>query len=219
MQASIRISSSAARLGIGLGALLSLVACTRSGITACTDELTVHPIPGDTTLAPSQQFTAQLLLSSCGGSESVSDVFAWRSQDSSVARVDGTTGRVTAMAAGYTRLIVLGASLANPDQLADFLLSPGPRVVPRLAILEQPQPEVHVTSLTTRVVHSDPEILHGEPVFRGTRVPVASLFDWLEGGETLAEWLDNFPGVTREQAMAVLEEAKATALAGARSSR
>jgi uncharacterized protein (DUF433 family) len=45
------------------------------------------------------------------------------------------------------------------------------------------------------------------------------LFDWLEGGETLAEWLENFPGVTREQAIAVLEEAKITALAGARSSR
>lgn len=76
-----------------------------------------------------------------------------------------------------------------------------------------------MTPTITRVVHSDPEILHGEPVFIGTRVPVASLFEWLEGGETLAEWLENFPGVTREQAIAVLEEAKATAVAGARSSR
>ena len=70
-----------------------------------------------------------------------------------------------------------------------------------------------------RVVHSDPEILGGVPVFVGTRVPVASLFDWLEDGESLNEWLDNFPGVRREQAVAVLEEAKASALAGARSTR
>jgi uncharacterized protein (DUF433 family) len=71
----------------------------------------------------------------------------------------------------------------------------------------------------SRVVHSDPQILGGEPVFVGTRVPVASLFDWLEGGETLDEWLDNFPGVTREQAIAVLEDAKASTVAGARPSR
>jgi uncharacterized protein (DUF433 family) len=70
-----------------------------------------------------------------------------------------------------------------------------------------------------RIVHSDPEILGGAPVFVGTRVPVASLFEWLEEGESLNEWLDNFPGVRREHAVAVLEEAKANAVAGARSSR
>lgn len=69
------------------------------------------------------------------------------------------------------------------------------------------------------VVHSDPGILGGEPVFVGTRVPVTSLFEWLEGGETLDEWLDNFPGVTREQAVSVLEDAKALTVAGARSTR
>ena len=70
-----------------------------------------------------------------------------------------------------------------------------------------------------RVVHSDPEILGGVPVFVGTRVPVASLFDWLEDGESLNEWLDNFPGVRREQAVGVLEEAKASSLACAHSTR
>ena len=58
-----------------------------------------------------------------------------------------------------------------------------------------------------RVVHSDPEIMSGTPVFVGTRVPLRNLFDYLEGNHSLAEFLDGFPGVSREQAMAVLEAA------------
>jgi uncharacterized protein (DUF433 family) len=54
------------------------------------------------------------------------------------------------------------------------------------------------------VVHSDPEIMGGTPVFRGTRVPVQTLLDYLEAGHSLAEFLDDFPSVTREQAIAVL---------------
>jgi uncharacterized protein (DUF433 family) len=69
----------------------------------------------------------------------------------------------------------------------------------------------------TQLVHSDPEILGGTPVFVGTRVPAQSLFDYLEGGETLDEFLHQFPSVTREQAIAVLDLARATVLAGARS--
>jgi uncharacterized protein (DUF433 family) len=61
----------------------------------------------------------------------------------------------------------------------------------------------------------DPEILSGTPVFRGSRVPVQNLFDYLEGGETLDAFLRQFPGVTREQAIAVLEEAKGRVLDGA----
>ena len=57
------------------------------------------------------------------------------------------------------------------------------------------------------VVHSDPEILSGTPVFTGTRVPFQALLDYLEGGDTLAEFLDDFPTVTREQAVAALEQA------------
>jgi uncharacterized protein (DUF433 family) len=67
------------------------------------------------------------------------------------------------------------------------------------------------------VVHSDPNILSGEPVFVGTRVPVQSLFDYLEGGETLDEFLHQFPSVTREQAIAAIELARDSVLAGARS--
>jgi len=66
------------------------------------------------------------------------------------------------------------------------------------------------------VVHSDPDILGGTPVFVGTRVPVKSLFDYLEGGETLDEFLTQFPSVKREQAVAALELARETVLARAR---
>jgi uncharacterized protein (DUF433 family) len=57
------------------------------------------------------------------------------------------------------------------------------------------------------IVRSDPEILGGTPVFAGTRVPVDALIDFLEGGETIEDFLENYPGVTREQVFAFLEEA------------
>jgi uncharacterized protein (DUF433 family) len=63
------------------------------------------------------------------------------------------------------------------------------------------------------IIHSDPEILGGTPVFVGTRVPVRILLDYLEGGESLEEFLDNYPSVSREQAVAFLEEAGRAALA------
>jgi len=59
------------------------------------------------------------------------------------------------------------------------------------------------------VIVSNPEILGGTPCFRGTRVPVDSLIDYLEAGDSLDEFLDNFPSVSREAAVAALEEAKA----------
>ena len=69
------------------------------------------------------------------------------------------------------------------------------------------------------VVHSDSEILGGTPVFVGTRVPFQTLLDYLEAGDTLDEFLDDFPTVTREQAIAALEQAKEALLADARSAR
>lgn len=60
-----------------------------------------------------------------------------------------------------------------------------------------------------RVIIRDPEILGGTPVFRGTRVPFQALLDYLEGGQTLDEFLDDFPTVTREAAVHALEDAKA----------
>ena len=55
------------------------------------------------------------------------------------------------------------------------------------------------------VVHRDPDILGGTPVFVGTRVPVKNLFDYLEAGDSLDAFLTSFPSVTREQAIAALE--------------
>jgi uncharacterized protein (DUF433 family) len=70
--------------------------------------------------------------------------------------------------------------------------------------------------LPTSVVQSDPEILGGTPVFVGTRVPAQSLFDYLEGGDTLDEFLRQFPTVKREQAVAALEQARDSVLTNAR---
>lgn len=63
------------------------------------------------------------------------------------------------------------------------------------------------------LITRDPEIMSGTPVFRGTRVPFQTLLDYLEGGETLDEFLDDFPTVTREMAIAALEHAKTLVLA------
>lgn len=70
---------------------------------------------------------------------------------------------------------------------------------------------------TLPVVHSDPDILGGTPVFVGTRVPVRNLLDYLEAGDSLDEFLVDFPTVTREQAVAALELAKQMLLAHANS--
>jgi uncharacterized protein (DUF433 family) len=58
------------------------------------------------------------------------------------------------------------------------------------------------------MVQSDPEILGGTPVFAGTRVPLQNLIDYLEGGESIGDFLDGFPSVTREQVIAVIEAGK-----------
>jgi uncharacterized protein (DUF433 family) len=63
------------------------------------------------------------------------------------------------------------------------------------------------------VIVQDPEVLSGQPVFRGTRVPFQALLDYLEGGDTLDQFLEQFPGVSRADAGAALEEAKALVLA------
>lgn len=61
----------------------------------------------------------------------------------------------------------------------------------------------------------DAETMHGQPVFRGTRVPVQTLFDYLEGRETLDDFLEGFPTVSRELAVAALEQARLLLLARA----
>lgn len=62
------------------------------------------------------------------------------------------------------------------------------------------------------LITSSPDILGGTPVFRGTRVPAQTLIEYLEGGQTIDEFLEGFPTVTHEQVIAFLEEAKARML-------
>jgi len=66
------------------------------------------------------------------------------------------------------------------------------------------------------VVHSDPDILGGTPVFVGTRVPLQALIDYIAGGHPLQAFLDDFPTVSRELAVAALEQAKAHLISDAR---
>ncbi len=67
--------------------------------------------------------------------------------------------------------------------------------------------------VVSSVVSQDPEILGGEPVFAGTRVPAKSLFDHLEAGDLIEDFLEGFPSVKREQVIALLEDSKAHVLA------
>ena len=65
----------------------------------------------------------------------------------------------------------------------------------------------------TDAITRDPEVMHGTPVFRGTRVPVQTLFDYLEGGDSLEDFLEGFPTVTRQLVVQVLEECQELRLA------
>jgi uncharacterized protein (DUF433 family) len=69
-----------------------------------------------------------------------------------------------------------------------------------------------MTSPKEPLISSTPGILGGTPVFRGTRVPVQTLIEYLEGGRTIDDFVDGFPTVTRQQVIAFLEEAKARML-------
>jgi uncharacterized protein (DUF433 family) len=62
-------------------------------------------------------------------------------------------------------------------------------------------------------VISNPSVLSGEPVFRGTRVPFKSLIDYLEHGRSLSEFMEDFPGVSRQDAIAALEQARSSLVA------
>lgn len=66
--------------------------------------------------------------------------------------------------------------------------------------------------MQTGLILVDPEIMSGEPVFAGTRVPVRNLIDYLTGGHSLDDFLEGFPGVTREQAVAFLDQASSALL-------
>ena len=73
--------------------------------------------------------------------------------------------------------------------------------------------QVSDTKPVTQAIARDPETMHSVPVFRGTRVPVQTLFDYLEGGETLDDFLQGFPTVSRALALEALAEARKLLLA------
>ena len=70
--------------------------------------------------------------------------------------------------------------------------------------------------MSTTVVTSSPQVMGGTAVFAGTRVPVQTFIEYLEGGESIDDFLEGFPSVTREQVIQFLEEAKILMLANAR---
>jgi len=72
---------------------------------------------------------------------------------------------------------------------------------------------------STEVIDRSPEVLGGTPVFRGTRVPIQTLLDYLEGGQRLDDFLADFPTVSRDQAIAVLELAHEALTSDARPDR
>ncbi len=69
--------------------------------------------------------------------------------------------------------------------------------------------------MSQSVVKVDPEIMSGTPCFAGTRVPIQNLIDYLEGGDSIDEFLEDFPSVSRDQVISFLEEAKESVLARA----
>jgi uncharacterized protein (DUF433 family) len=102
----------------------------------------------------------------------------------------------------------------------DHQAANGPRTLPRGADTLSREPrserEKHPMKHTESVIQSDPEIMGGTPVFVGTRVPFQTLLDYLEAGQPLAEFLDDFPTVSRDQAVAALEQANEALFARAR---
>ena len=73
-----------------------------------------------------------------------------------------------------------------------------------------------MSTLDRPVVHSDPDIMSGTPVFVGTRVPFQTLIDYLEAGQPLSEFLEDFPTVSKEHAIVALDQARDALLARAR---
>jgi uncharacterized protein (DUF433 family) len=80
-------------------------------------------------------------------------------------------------------------------------------------VLRATGPKARSVNLAGEVIVKDPDVLGGTPVFRGTRVPFQALLDYLEGGQNLDEFIDDFPTVTREAAISALELANSV-LAG-----
>jgi uncharacterized protein (DUF433 family) len=81
--------------------------------------------------------------------------------------------------------------------------------------LRPPHSDVTLAVMDQRIVTIDPDVMGGTPVFAGTRVPVRTLLDYLEGGETIDQFLEGFPSVSRDQVIAFLEAASRQIVAAA----
>jgi uncharacterized protein (DUF433 family) len=110
--------------------------------------------------------------------------------------------------------------LGNPEEEALSAFRPvssfGSEFASFTVIASRRKKNGHCMTREANVIVSDPEILGGTLVFRGTRVPFKNLLDYLEGGHNLDEFLEQFPSVTRDAAIAALEHAKELVIAQAR---
>jgi uncharacterized protein (DUF433 family) len=75
-------------------------------------------------------------------------------------------------------------------------------------VVTEHAPDCYISTMKGPVISRDPEVMGGTPVFSGTRVPIQTFIEYLEAGDSIDQFLEGFPSVTREQVIAFLEEAK-----------
>src|SRR5881398_352027 len=123
-------------------------------------------------------------------------------------RVSANTPRTTQRKSVSVASQRLGSSTANPPPR-----TPARQRIHNRATNLHSLGEGKPWSASSSVVTQHPDVLGGEPVFAGTRVPAKSLFDHLEAGDSIEQFLEGFPSVKREQVIALLEESRAHVLA------
>ena len=104
---------------------------------------------------------------------------------------------------------IVEASVASSSRQS----SGGKLYITASAWIYRSRPVLSNNRIMQEAITRDPEVMHGTPVFRGTRVPVQTLFDYIENGESLDEFLEGFPTISRQHAVQVLEECKELRLA------
>lgn len=106
---------------------------------------------------------------------------------------------------------------AAPQDEGRYERAAGRRAAPRTRRfrLSRGSTEVYYSIMKSRIVSRDPEVMGGAVAFIGTRVPLQTLLDYLEAGESIDDFLEGFPSVSREQVIAFLDEARARAIEAA----
>src|SRR5436190_14423937 len=108
------------------GFIASACAATDEPVVACTRELRVHFTPAETTIAVGHGFSASVVLASCGGAQSLTDVITWQVENDVVASVDPATGRVTGRAPGETRVLATGERYGEVGSVQIVVQTPVP---------------------------------------------------------------------------------------------